>query len=267
MSPLVWVLAYVVLSALPAVALLFVVLKTPGLLPNRDSTPYVILFGFSLFPLLLLWPLRYQLKAPEFFAVFPTWEMIRTALGTAMALLMCCEGLFWLCFYPLTLWFPEAAQRWLLRSPPILAHSEAVILFARIAAFGIVAPIVEEVVFRGILFRRWASTLGSVRGLVLSSAMFALFHIDPPGAFVFAVVVSLLYAKTGTLYVPVVVHAIYNLGSLAADYALLSATGRPWNPAYLSEFWYFYIAALLIGSLWGLRMLRGLWSSQAIAAA
>ena len=73
------------------------------------------------------------------------------------------------------------------------------------------APVVEELFFRGILFSRWFTKWGFTRSLLLSSFLFGILHTDIVGAFVFGCAMCVVYMKTRTLWVPIAVHAIYNL--------------------------------------------------------
>lgn len=75
----------------------------------------------------------------------------------------------------------------------------------------IIAPIAEEFVFRGLLLNRLIAALGFWNGLGLSSLIFGIFHVNFFGAFLFAVVASLLYLKTGNLLVPIMLHVANNL--------------------------------------------------------
>ncbi|QHJ72257.1 CPBP family intramembrane glutamic endopeptidase [Planococcus halotolerans] len=74
----------------------------------------------------------------------------------------------------------------------------------------ILAPIAEEFVFRGVIMHRLTVSLGLWKGVGLSSLFFSIFHINILGSFLFAVVASLLYLKTGTLLVPILLHIFNN---------------------------------------------------------
>jgi membrane protease YdiL (CAAX protease family) len=67
----------------------------------------------------------------------------------------------------------------------------------------IAAPLVEEFLFRGVLFQRWAHAWKTPIGaLVVSACCFAALHGHVFGAFVFAVVATLVYLHTQSLWPP-----------------------------------------------------------------
>lgn len=87
----------------------------------------------------------------------------------------------------------------------------------RLAAFLffalIIAPIVEESLFRGILQPLLVRRFGPVWGLVLIALGFGAIHADV-GTFVslavFSVALSLAVAQTGSLRVAILMHALFN---------------------------------------------------------
>ncbi|MBT2582985.1 type II CAAX endopeptidase family protein [Planococcus sp. ISL-109] len=90
----------------------------------------------------------------------------------------------------------------------------------------IIAPIAEEFVFRGLILNRLMAAFGFWNGLGLSSLLFAIFHINFFGAFLFAVVASLLYLKTGNLLVPILLHIANNL--VAVYQSFINPTFPQW---------------------------------------
>ncbi len=76
----------------------------------------------------------------------------------------------------------------------------------------VLAPVVEEVAFRGILVNRWGVKWGIRTGIVASSILFGVFHPqDPIGATIFGLVAGLLYLQTRTLIVPIALHMATNV--------------------------------------------------------
>jgi|SRR3989344_1800496 len=75
----------------------------------------------------------------------------------------------------------------------------------------LLAPLIEELIFRSILIHRWSRKWSTRTAIILSSIMFGLGHFDPIGAFTFGVVTCVLYIKTKSLWVTVGAHALNNL--------------------------------------------------------
>jgi len=90
----------------------------------------------------------------------------------------------------------------------------------------VVAPLAEEGLFRGILQPLLIRRFGTLMGLTLTALGFAALHANL-GAFVslaiFSVALSLATARTGTLWVPVLMHALFNAMNLALLTALIRA--------------------------------------------
>lgn len=83
----------------------------------------------------------------------------------------------------------------------------------------IVAPVAEELIFRGYLYpvgKRWLGPFLSMAG---TSLLFAALHghmASIPALFTLAMCLGLAYEKSGTLIVPMVMHAIFNAVSVTA---------------------------------------------------
>ncbi|PFJ06173.1 CPBP family intramembrane metalloprotease domain-containing protein [Bacillus cereus] len=75
----------------------------------------------------------------------------------------------------------------------------------------VLAPIMEEVIFRGFFLQRMAYKWGIKRAVIISSLIFGLGHFDVIGAFMFGVVMCLLYIKTKNIWTNIAVHALNNL--------------------------------------------------------
>ncbi|HEY9638088.1 MAG TPA: CPBP family intramembrane glutamic endopeptidase [Coleofasciculaceae cyanobacterium] len=97
----------------------------------------------------------------------------------------------------------------------------------------LVAPITEELIFRGILLHRWAIKWGVTPGLLLSTSLFAVFHANIIGLFVFGLMMALLYIRTRTLIVPIVCHALNNFIVIGLE--LVSTTSNTVEPTDLLE--------------------------------
>jgi len=82
----------------------------------------------------------------------------------------------------------------------------------------LLVPVVEELVFRGLLLRGVERRLGVWWGIAISAAVFTLFHYTGsetlpilPALFVVGVVLGVVAVKTGRLAASMVVHAGFNL--------------------------------------------------------
>jgi membrane protease YdiL (CAAX protease family) len=79
----------------------------------------------------------------------------------------------------------------------------------------VVAPIFEEMLFRGTLLSRWSAKWGMRKAVLISALAFSILHFDKLGAFLFALCMSILYLRTQTLLVPIAAHAFYNAIAIA----------------------------------------------------
>ena len=78
----------------------------------------------------------------------------------------------------------------------------------------LLAPVAEEILYRGVLFRSCRNRLGVVPAALLSSAVFAVLHFyDSYGLAsvgVFGISCALLYSGTGSLSTVIALHMLYN---------------------------------------------------------
>ena len=86
--------------------------------------------------------------------------------------------------------------------------------FILLIAGAVLAPIVEEVAFRGILMRALQAQLGTIWAILISSAVFAILHPQLPMGFlsIFALGAgfAVLYRVTGSLWPAIIAHAVNN---------------------------------------------------------
>jgi membrane protease YdiL (CAAX protease family) len=79
------------------------------------------------------------------------------------------------------------------------------------------APVAEELLFRGIVLPAVAKSIGFVRAMLLVSLLFALLHLHLPSLlplFLLSVLFSVAYAYSGSILVPIVMHATFNFVSV-----------------------------------------------------
>ena len=97
---------------------------------------------------------------------------------------------------------------------------------------GLVAPVVEELFFRGFLFGLYRRRQPVWVAYIVSSVVFTLLHLQPgrmnvqqmaglaTGIFLLATLLAWLYQHTGSLYPGMVAHAVNNTTGLILFYAL-----------------------------------------------
>ncbi len=76
---------------------------------------------------------------------------------------------------------------------------------------GILAPIIEELVFRGLLYPTWAAQWGWIRSALGTSALFAVLHPNMYSQFMASILYICLFRRTGSLRASIVVHAGFNV--------------------------------------------------------
>ena len=84
---------------------------------------------------------------------------------------------------------------------------------------GLVAPLVEEILFRGFIFRNLRDQIGRGWAIVLSGIIFGAVHMEPSVIIplsVFGIGLAMLYEWTGSLLVPIAAHAAWNLMTLVS---------------------------------------------------
>ena len=109
---------------------------------------------------------------------------------------------------------------------------------------GIVGPIVEEIVFRGLLYPAWKDAWGWIASSLATAVVFALFH----GAFWPQLLGSLVFVcvlrRTGALRAAIYTHALFNL---LLWYPLLGQLmlppGRSTGELHA---WWFHLACLAV---------------------
>ena len=88
----------------------------------------------------------------------------------------------------------------------------------------VVAPVAEELIFRGYLYPVAKRYAGAFLSIVVTSVLFALLHghaASVPALTALAVCLALAYEKTGSLLVPMIMHAVFNAVSIAGIMFLL----------------------------------------------
>ena len=83
----------------------------------------------------------------------------------------------------------------------------------------VVAPVVEEMFFRGFLFAGFRQRYGCRSGLLLSSAIFAVAHGDPASLipiFILGCLLGFVFHRSGSIWPGVILHFLVNAFGLCA---------------------------------------------------
>ena len=78
----------------------------------------------------------------------------------------------------------------------------------------IFAPIVEEVIFRGFIYRILKSKLPIIFSMIISSTLFALIHYNVLSyilLFVLSIFLTYIYERNGSIICPIIIHSLFNL--------------------------------------------------------
>lgn len=126
-----------------------------------------------------------------------------------------------------------------------------------VANVALLPPLIEELLFRGTLFRSLRLRLGPSKAALLCSALFGIAHSDRMGIFILALACALVYTRTRSLWAPIALHALNNGGWLALSKYYLGDSPQ----IRLEGPWQFGAFALvvLVGSGVCLQFLRKSW--------
>ncbi len=108
---------------------------------------------------------------------------------------------------PLVLLYQEAIRQ----------HDWQVVLHTCLAA-AVIAPISEEILFRGYLYQTLKRYIGAVPSAFIGALLFAAIHNNAagfPGLALLALALTIAFEWSGSLLVPIIMHATFNSMSLA----------------------------------------------------
>ncbi len=91
----------------------------------------------------------------------------------------------------------------------------------QIFAAGILGPIVEEMAFRGLIYKRLKHICSYKAAAIISAALFGVFHgnwIQAPYAFIIGLLAVFLYEKYKSIVAPIIFHMTSNMFSVAMVY-------------------------------------------------
>ncbi|MDQ8726250.1 CPBP family intramembrane glutamic endopeptidase [Bradyrhizobium sp. LHD-71] len=138
----------------------------------------------------------------------PLAKEIVFGLAASAVLLVALDVIAWFAGYPLS---PDFAL------DSVRSARDSGTVWLVMLGFCVGAPIAEEFIFRGFVFRGWSATfLGPVGAIGLSSALFAVIHQQYDwfyiaGIFLIGALFGYLRYRFGSTWLTVITHAFYNL--------------------------------------------------------
>ncbi|MFZ2655646.1 MAG: CPBP family intramembrane glutamic endopeptidase [Victivallales bacterium] len=109
--------------------------------------------------------------------------------------------------------------RWIFPLPHFLEKILDSIYSSRTGAFilmVIMAPIVEELLFRGVILGGFLKNYSKRNAIIFSALLFAFYHLNPyqlAGAFVGGIVLAWIFAETESLLLCIFLHGLLNLAA------------------------------------------------------
>lgn len=103
-----------------------------------------------------------------------------------------------------------------------------------IVLYGIVSPMVEEIVFRGVLYSRMRKFYSVSKAVVFSAFLFGVFHANLPQflyGMAMGILMALCYAYSGCFAAPVLVHMAANI------FVFLLSKAAAWTAFFITPVW------------------------------
>ena len=229
-------------------------------LPVPDTLVGVL--WYSIFYLLVAHKLsRTELSFSALLGYRSGWSTLGRYTLWAAPLVIMSIGTIYLLYLPLSFLTPRFVE-WLIietEAPMIWTSGQGYTIANVLSFLGVVviAPLFEELV-RALLLTRWSFKWGAPKAIFVSSLLFGLVHTDIIGAFFFGYVMSVLYIKTGSLFVPIAIHAANNLIAWTATGVelLLSDSYPHYTLAEYQSWWWVGALALVVSAPWVIRFTK-----------
>ncbi len=228
-------------------------------------------FGMYGFVALGLWLIirRNDVDFDRMLGVLPHRRPFLTSLASVVPLLLFSYGTVWIVYYPLSIVWPEPVERFLLSDDLLVASTggshEVGPNVMMAVGLVVIAPITEEIFFRGFLLHRWARTWGVEAAVIATSVVFAVLHADPLGAGLFGFAMAVIYLKTRSLTMVILCHALNNIIAYgtALGYVILWQGPETYTVADFHREWWTAAVALAIAIPWVIPFVRRHWPNNA----
>ncbi len=168
----------------------------------------------------------------------------------------------YLLFFPLSYVAPKFVEWWYIYAVEVIYSDDNTYpIAANVLGFislVFIAPIIEEIAFRGMLLHRWAQKWGLIKAIIMSSLLFGIVHPDPIGAIAFGIGMCILYLRTQSLLVPIICHAANNLGVwlIEAGYSFFEGPSYAYTLEVFQKEWYIGLVCGILAIVWGFYYFR-----------
>ena len=175
----------------------------------------IINFCFYSVAMLWIWGYKYRTKFKFKYLLRNTYSLEKiSSLSILIPLILISIGTTELFHYLLFSINPEVATQ-AMQQELFLTIEETAYpqLYNAIQFISVVvlAPIIEEMLFRGIFLHRWATKWSLRTAVITSSIAFGCLHFDFISSSIFGFAASLIYLKTKNLALPIAIHFLNNL--------------------------------------------------------
>ena len=243
---------------------IYMVSKWVSIFPESDVPIYMYDFSYYYFNaartilVVVLLTLFTRTSLKPFYLPFNT-KLLAPSLEITLFTYFASGALIYLTFFPLAFAIPNFVDFWFIQLPPIVYVQDGTFLFWPIVlsfvSLAVLAPLTEELVFRGLLLQRWGSKYNSKIAILLSSAVFASMHTDPFGAFLFGVLMCYLAIRSRGILLPMVCHSLYN--SFVWLISFVEHAVDPHITFTLADFkseWGYGVGFMVISVVWAVRL-------------
>ncbi|MFM8563540.1 MAG: lysostaphin resistance A-like protein [Acidimicrobiia bacterium] len=215
---LAWVIAYVVALVAQSIAIGLAgwAGETSETWPTSVTAAAAVLLWISFFVALTVVSRRFGSGrfAEDFRLAFRPVDLVGLPIGAATQLLAV-PALYW----PLRRVWPDAFDTDSLseRARDLWDRADGIWVVVLVVVVVIGAPLVEELVYRGLIQQTLQGRLDDMVALVISAAVFAAIHLQAvefPGLFLFGLVVGFCFMRTGRLGMGIMVHLAFNAAGL-----------------------------------------------------
>lgn len=207
----------------------------------------VVYYSLFLVPLLIYFYLMNKYEQSPW-AIFEDPERDYSTIWLFIPLIAFSIGVIWVTIVLLNSISPAVAGSYLdfMYSMELFAISEEttflqyLLIFVMISFLG---PLVEEIIFRGVLIERFGLKYGYTKAVFISSILFGILHVDIIGAFLFGLVLSLIYLKTKSLLLPFLIHAANNAVATVMYFVTEKFEVESWETVepYLEHMWFGFL--------------------------